>query len=247
MTRADYEKLVLGFDRASGALATGVSPSSEKSGRDVARLLALVSAAEDRKIDQDPVMQSTIRVRGYVLLANSLLVHLKEEIGKDEQGTRTFWQSEQHNYVQVNAGHILIRFKGVKSDKLDAAGLSRSEAEAKSLADSLYQRLKSGADFATLAKQTSEDESTAKLGGVLPPFTRGMMLAEFEIAAYATPVGGISEPIRTKYGYHLIRVNQRAPLPYEKVRAALIDLRARELFEEIGSSKVELNNSYFQK
>ena len=82
LTKADYEKLVLGFDRASGALATGSSPNSEQSGRDVARLLALVSAAQDRKIDQDPVMQSTIRVRAYALLANSLLAHLKEEIAR---------------------------------------------------------------------------------------------------------------------------------------------------------------------
>jgi hypothetical protein len=117
LTKAEYERLLPGFDRASGAITTGASSQSKQSGLDVARLLALVSEAQRRKIDQDPKMQALIRVRGYVLLANALLVTLTDDAKKDDPGTRALWSSEQNNYVEVRARQILFRHQGVKTDK----------------------------------------------------------------------------------------------------------------------------------
>ena len=122
LTKAEYEKLILGFDRASGATTTGASNQSARSGRDVARLLALVSEAQRRKIDQDERMQALLRVRGYTLLANALLPELEKEIKKDERGTRALWASPNNSYIQVEARQILIRYQGVKAEKPGAKG-----------------------------------------------------------------------------------------------------------------------------
>ena len=64
LTKSEYEKLVIGFDRASGAVTSGADAQSMQSGKDVARLLALVSEAQRRKIDQEPKIQALMKVRG---------------------------------------------------------------------------------------------------------------------------------------------------------------------------------------
>lgn len=246
LTKAEYEKLILGFGRASGATTSGASNQSVQSGQDVARLLALVSEAQRRDMDKTQEMQSIIRVRGYTLLANALLPELEKQIKLDEAGTRALWVSEKHNFMQVQARHILIRHQGVKVEKPGLKGITRTEAQAKAAAVALHDKLIKGMDFATAAKSQSDDESTFNLGGTLPAFSRGMMTAEFEMASFSLPNGGISEPIKTTFGYHIIQVVDRSPMPFDKVRNALENIRARKLYEEIGTSKITLNDAYFK-
>jgi parvulin-like peptidyl-prolyl isomerase len=246
LSKADYEKLVLGFERSTGAPTTGANVQSAQSGQEVARLLALVSEAQRRKLDQTPQMQALLRVRGYVLLSNALLKSLTDEVKADEAGTRALWASEKNNYVDVQARQILLRFKGVAVDGNNTAGTQRSAAQAKALADSLVQKLKAGADFAALAKSSSDDERTRNQGGVLPQFTRGAMQAEFESVAFAAPVGSVSEPFKTKYGYHVVQVDERRPFTFERVRPTLEFLRARQKLDAIAGSGIQLNDSYFK-
>lgn len=76
--------------------------------------------------------------------------------------------------------------------------------------DSLYQALKNGADFATLAKSHSEDRQSAANGGDVGFITALQIVYPFESAAYETPLGSYSKPFRTIYGYHIIkRTNER--------------------------------------
>src|SRR5260370_928975 len=109
-TKAKKKKRVIGSARGWGAIPPGGTRQSAQSALDVARLLALVSAAKARKIEQDPVVQAQIRVRGYVLLANNLLVQLREDMKQDEAGTRALWDSEKQSYIGLRARHILVRF-----------------------------------------------------------------------------------------------------------------------------------------
>jgi parvulin-like peptidyl-prolyl isomerase len=247
LTKAEYERLVIGFDRASGATTTGAGNQAAQSGKDVARLLALVSAAKSRGIDRDPVTAAQIKVRGYVLLANTLLVNLREGMTKDEAGTRALWASDENTFVQIHARQILIRYKDAKDVKPGAKGASRAEADAKVLAASLYAKVKAGGDFAALAKANSDDETTSAVGGELPEFSRGTMTAEFETVAFGLANGATSEPFKTSYGYHIAQVLEHRRIPFEKVKAALEDIRARKVFESIATSGIELNPSYFKK
>lgn len=246
LTKAEYEKLVIGFDRSSGATATGATPDSKQSAADVAKLLALVSEAQRRKVDQDPVIAARIRVRGYTLLANALLVELIKDMKKDEAGTRVYFASDNNRYVEVRVRQILVRYKGVKADKPTMKGLTRTEEQAKALAESLHAKLKQGADFAALAKASSDDETTSAKGGDLNYFMRGAVSAKFEEMSFKLPKGGLSEPFKTEHGYHVIEVLDRQPIPFEKVRAALEDIRARDKFAEIGATGVQLNEAYFK-
>ena len=74
---------------------------------------------------------------------------------------------------------------------------------------SITQRLNSGEDFATLAQKFSDDTGSGANGGELDFFGRGQMVKEFEDAAFSLPIGQISEPIKSQFGYHIIQVEEK--------------------------------------
>ena len=119
---------------------------------------------------------------------------------------------------EINASHILLRVAP------DAAPADTLAAYQKIVA--LRQRVTSGGeDFGTVAKATSEDPSAAENNGKLGYFTAMQMVYPFESAAYHTQVGQVSEPIRTRFGYHIIKVNDR--------RAAQGEIRVAHLMVRI--------------
>ena len=69
----------------------------------------------------------------------------------------------------------------------------------------ILDRIKKGEKFGKLAKELSIDSGSAKRDGSLGYFSRGKMVKEFENAAFSLEVGKISEPIKTQYGYHIIK------------------------------------------
>ncbi|MFZ2956059.1 MAG: peptidylprolyl isomerase [Candidatus Ozemobacteraceae bacterium] len=92
-----------------------------------------------------------------------------------------------------------------------------AEAEIKKIAE----RLKEGADFAKLAEETSEDPGSKVKGGDLGSFGKNQMVKPFEEAAFAAGIGEVKGPIRTQFGYHLIKVEGRTSartIPMEEVR-----------------------------
>ena len=90
----------------------------------------------------------------------------------------------------------------------------------------LRQEIEAGEDFAELAAVVSDDEGSAAQGGDLGFFARGQMVAPFEEAAFALAAGELSEPVQTRYGWHLIKVEERLEEGgEEKVRARHILLR----------------------
>jgi len=93
----------------------------------------------------------------------------------------------------VKASHILISQMGDDQENLDEA-------------NRIYQELQNGADFSEMAKEYSKDPGSAKIGGDLGWFGKGMMVKEFEEACFSGKVGVIQKPIKTSFGYHIILV-----------------------------------------
>jgi parvulin-like peptidyl-prolyl isomerase len=104
---------------------------------------------------------------------------------------------------QVRARHILINVAADASEEDSAAALSK--------AISITQRLRAGEDFAALATQYSDDTGSAQQGGDLGFFPRGQMVAEFEEVAFSQPIGEISDPVKSQFGYHIIEVLETQP------------------------------------
>lgn len=125
--------------------------------------------------------------------------------------------------------------------------INNEEAEtgaAKKKADELYQQIKNGADFAQLAKENSGDAASAANGGDLGFFGKGKMVAEFENAAFGLKVGEVSEPIRTVYGYHIIKVTEKKG---DEVKASHILIKVRDFNDWLADKKEELKTSKIYK
>lgn len=120
-----------------------------------------------------------------------------------------------HAADQVVARHILIAWRGA----LGARGVSRDREEALALAQELRARLLAGEDFARLARRWSNDMGTSRQGGSLGAFGRGEMQRAFEDAAFSLPVGALSEPVESPYGFHLI---ERLPLVEARLAHLLV-------------------------
>jgi foldase protein PrsA len=100
--------------------------------------------------------------------------------------------------VRVSARHILIRVdQGATQDKID---------ESKTKINNIQSEITNGLDFGEAAKKYSEDTGSSEQGGLLEPFAAGEMVPEFSDAAFRTPVGQMSDPVLTDYGWHLIKV-----------------------------------------
>ncbi|QGY39892.1 peptidylprolyl isomerase [Pseudodesulfovibrio cashew] len=129
---------------------------------------------------------------------------------------------------QVKARHILIMVKDSDTET--------EQKDAKAKIDNIYALAKSGKDFAALAKKYSEGPS-APNGGELGWFARGAMVPEFEEAAFATPKGGISEPVKTQFGWHIIQVEDKKEAQVKTLDEVKEDIR-QILAEEKASEKV---------
>jgi len=131
--------------------------------------------------------------------------------------------------ARISAAHILLRTE------------DRSEAEARALAEELHERILSGEDFAALAKEYSGDGSAEK-GGNLGFFGRGQMAPPFEQAAFALEKpGDISEPVKTRFGYHIIKLNERKPAgqaPFGEVKGQIIDSLQRRMGGQVWQDKI---------
>jgi parvulin-like peptidyl-prolyl isomerase len=102
---------------------------------------------------------------------------------------------------RIAARHILVAWQGAAA-ALTSVRRTREEAQVR--AQEVLTRVRAGEDFATLARQYSDDP-TGPRGGFLGGFGRGVMVGPFEDAAFALPVGGTSGLVETIYGFHVIR------------------------------------------
>lgn len=157
------------------------------------------------------------------------LARIRAEVNLTDAQLRERYQQNREQYrtgESVQASHILI--------KTEENATPQQVEEARAKASSILQQIRGGADFAALARQHSGDPSSAANGGDLGFFESGQMVPEFEQAAFAQNAGEVSEPVKTQYGFHIIKTTAKRPSgyrPFEQVRdelqPAMIDETAK--------------------
>lgn len=124
-----------------------------------------------------------------------------------------YFEANREKYAtpEVKARHILV------SVAQDAPEEQVVQAQKK--IEEIKARLDKGADFAELAKQYSDDKSNADNGGDLGWFGKGVMVKEFEDVAFALDIGKVSAPVRTRFGFHLIKVEDKRVRTFEQAQS----------------------------
>lgn len=164
------------------------------------------------------------------------------EIHKDESLARKRWETSQRIAEERRLRQILIRRK----ESQPVAG-TLTPAQALAKAQELRKKMAGGASFAELARLNSEDARTKAGGGLMTPVTKPLVLPEFGQAAFALKQGEVSEPVKTREGYHLILVEEIKPPAFDFVRKSIEWELARERMEQMTVTGVEMNEAYFGK
>ena len=148
-------------------------------------------------------------------------------------------KSEFQQQEEVKASHILIKTEAGPDGKVSAA----ADAAARKKAEDILKKLRAGANFEELAKKESDDKASAINGGSLGFFQHGSMVPEFEKAAFSLNKGQISDLVKTQYGYHIIRVDDKhqAGMPSieqvkEKIEPFLKQQKAQREAEALANS-----------
>lgn len=154
-----------------------------------------------------------------------------------EREARTIYEDTRKR-IDGNGGlvrprHILVSLKQNATKAQSDSALVR--------ADSIYNALIKGADFAELAQRCSDDKGSARRGGDLSWVQRGYMVKEFEDAIFAMKPGEISKPILSPFGYHIIKVEAKQNFfPYDTVRTDIHRfIESRGLRERIISQNID--------
>ena len=236
LTLADYEAEL---SRLPVALRADFATDAKRITALLNKLLtAKTLAAQARKagIERDPVVQRRLVLEADRVLASLEVQRIEEAAGVEFDGKASqFMTKARELYLvdrakyrtgeQVTASHILF---DTKSRSADSALAAAREARAKLLA---------GADFSTLAKELSDDPSAKSNGGHLDWFSAEQMDPAFAGTAFLLKnVGDISEPVRSSFGYHLIRLEGRRPgaqKTFDQVKDQIMaDLRKRYIDEQ---------------
>lgn len=135
----------------------------------------------------------------------------------------------------VRARHILFALPAEADEAAEQATLGKARET--------LALLRAGGDFAALAKERSDDVGTKEKGGDLGFFERGQMVPPFEEAAFALEPGSLSEPVRSPFGYHVIRVEEHRAAQhtaFEEVRESLArELLSRDVRERAADEQAE--------
>ncbi|MGE0080414.1 MAG: SurA N-terminal domain-containing protein [Thiohalomonadaceae bacterium] len=157
---------------------------------------------------------------------------LARDMQVSEQEVKDYYASHSEEFSapeERRARHILFR--------VDAEADEKAVAEARAKAEAVLADIRAGKDFAALAREQSQDPGSAKQGGDLGYFGRGVMDPAFEQAVFALQKGGVSEPVRSNFGFHVIKLEdvrggEAKPLAQvqETIRTKLREEKARSRF-----------------
>jgi peptidyl-prolyl cis-trans isomerase C len=170
----------------------------------------------DRKMT---VEQIKADARRDISIAKLIEAEIAPRVAVKPGQAEDFYKNNPDQFKQperVRASHILIS----AGEKADAT----AKAQAKSRAEQILKDIRAGKDFATLARQHSQDPGSAVNGGDLGFFPQGQMVGPFNDAAFSLKPGATSDLVETEFGYHIIRVAEKQPartVPLEEVRPRL--------------------------
>lgn len=162
-------------------------------------------------------------------------------INPTEEEAMDYYKQHEADFEQpemVHARHILLTTVDLTTRPPTPLTTNTIAAKRKQI-EALRKRILAGEDFATLARQYSEDTGSKANGGELPEFARGQMVAEFEAAAFALPTNQVSEVVTSPYGFHLIEVLEK--IPAKRIEFTKAERQIKEILTQLKIHKLAPN------
>jgi len=232
ITAAEFDQLIETLPDQYRAAARG--PNRRQFAEQLVRVKLLAREAQRRKLDQTPVIRRQLELQRENVLASAAFQDIAATTKIEDAAEHQYYEQHKTEYESVHARHILIRMKGSPVPLLPGKKeLTDEEALAK--AQEVRAKLLAGGDFADLAKAESDDSTSAKNGGDLGTFKHGQMIPQFDQSAFSLPIGQVSEPVKSQFGYHVIKVEQHDNQTFDQAR---VDIE-KKMRPEVARETVE--------
>ena len=218
ITAAQFDQIIEALPEQYRSVARG---SGRKQFADnIVRIEVLAQEGKRRKLDETSLYRTQSTFQDANILANMTYEEMGKNIKLDEADVRKYYEAHKAEFEQVRASHILIGVQGSPSP-VRPGQKDLTDAEALAKAQDLRKKILAGADFAQLAREESDDSGSGANGGDLGSFRHGQMVPTFEQAAFAMQPGDLSEPVKSPFGYHLIKVETKESKSFDEVRPEL--------------------------
>jgi peptidyl-prolyl cis-trans isomerase C len=218
ITAAQFDQLVESLPEQYRAMAR--TTGRKQFGDNIVQILVLAQEGQRRKINETTEYKTLAAFQQSNVLAALAVEAMRKDVKVNEADLRKYYDQHKPEYEQAHGAHILIRFQGSQVP-LRPGQKELTEAEALAKAQDLRAKIVAGADFADVARRESDDIGSGNNGGDLGTFKHGQMVAAFEDAAFKLKPGELSEPIKTQFGYHLIKVQTHDSKSFEDARTEI--------------------------
>lgn len=196
------------------------------------RLYAL--EGESKKLDEAPEFKAALENTRRAMLAQSAMREMIKDLKVTDDDAKKFYDSNASMFTQperIHARHILVK------------------PESEDVTAQIISELKAGVSFDVLARKYSIDPGSASRGGDLGEFPKGVMVPEFEEAAFALKnPGDISQPVKSQFGWHIIKLEAKIPAsaaPFEQVKPQIMqELQNQKTQELLKTHSDELEKVY---
>lgn len=213
----------------------------------ILRMKLLSSEAIKEKLDQRPEVARAIAVARESILADAAQKHIAQDITVSDQELRDFYERNKAQFEEDRVAHILIRTRSapIKSSDPSQAGLP--DAEARKKLEDIRKQVLAGADFAQMAKQYSEDSTTAAAGGDLGILDRNKIVPPIIEAAHGLSPGQVSNLIATPSGFEIIKVEQKRLIPFEEAKPGLESQIRQSKANEVVQHLMEASGAFIDQ
>ncbi|SFS86637.1 peptidylprolyl isomerase [Marininema halotolerans] len=198
-------------------------------------------AAQDKKKkkqDIDSVLKeggiTKAQLRSFLVDNNKVSDYFESQV-KESDLKKEYDKSDAFDKVKLN--HVLVAFQPQEKDGKKAK--KRSDADAKKLAEEVKKKLEKGESFKDVAKKYSDDPGSKDNAGEIEDSPKNWVPA-FGKAAKTLPLNKISDPIKTEYGYHVLKVNKRSKDPFSKVKEEIKGQHVQKLYEKYIKDEVKI-------
>ncbi|MBR6057610.1 MAG: peptidylprolyl isomerase [Victivallales bacterium] len=222
----------------------GIKPDVDKLKKDIEEVkkqpggeqrLKMFMEAFKAKDEKDFIAKQSRIQMGKMLLDQQI-----EKIQITDEEAKKFYDENSNAFTELEASHILAAYS---DNPRNTPTKEQEEAALKKIQD-VHQKLKDGEKFEELAKAHSDCPSKEK-GGSLGKFHKGDMIPDFEKALLTMKPGQVSEPVKTQFGYHIIKAGEIKVIPFDEAKTDIIahlkEVKAKEI---VPKYMEELKKSY---
>lgn len=191
----------------------------------------LAQLAESRHLDQDADIRQRLAWVREGVMANAAKNDLYQRMQVGNEEVRRYYDAHVGDFVDYTLQHLVIGYHGAESAR-NVGRKDMAEDDARAEAEQLRKQLLEGKNFAELVQRYSDDDGSKSDGGLLPETASRNLLPEIAQGIADLKENEISHPIKTRYGYHLVRIIKRSDNSFEDARRHIVNLLKSQIVDQ---------------